>query len=61
MKAMMSRFPMLDEINGVINRLKYLLAIILGHEMEICPRSSLEVVHIANELVLDIGKKKDER
>jgi hypothetical protein len=32
-----------------------------GSEVEICPASSLEVVHIATQSILDIGEKKDER
>jgi hypothetical protein len=49
------------EISRGISCLKYNLAKILWHEVDICPSSTLEIVHLANQSVLDIGKKKDEK
>jgi hypothetical protein len=49
------------EMFGGISGLKYHLFKILGHEVDICPASTLEVVHIANQLILDIARKRDQR
>jgi hypothetical protein len=49
------------EIFGRINRLKYHLTKIPGHEVDICLASTLEIVHIANQSILDIARKRDQR
>jgi hypothetical protein len=33
----------------------------LGHEVKVCLAFTLEVIHVAPQSILDIGKKKDER
>jgi hypothetical protein len=40
---------------GKINRLKYHVAKIPGHAVDICLASTPEVVHIANQSILDIA------
>jgi hypothetical protein len=49
------------EIFGRMNRLKYHLDKIPGHDVNICPLSSLEIIHIANKSILDIARKRDQR
>ena len=44
---------------GGITRLKYHLARILGHEVDICPKSTLEIMHIANKVLEDLGLTRD--
>jgi hypothetical protein len=40
---------------GGITWLKYHLARIPGHEVDICPNSTLEIMHIANKALEDMG------
>jgi hypothetical protein len=49
------------EMSGGINRLKYHLAKIVGHEVEICLVGTLDVVLIAKNSILDITGKKNQR
>jgi hypothetical protein len=49
------------EMSGGINCLKYHLAKIPGHEVEICPVVTPDVVLIAKNSILDITRKKNER
>jgi hypothetical protein len=44
---------------GGISRLKYHLARILGHEVDICPNSTPEIMHIANKALEDLGLTRD--
>jgi hypothetical protein len=44
---------------GGINRLKYHLAQIPGHEVEICPDASPKIIHIANQITCRYGYKRD--
>jgi hypothetical protein len=46
------------EMFGKISRLKYHLAKIPGHDVDIFPPSTLEIVHIANQSILDIARKR---
>jgi hypothetical protein len=48
------------EMFGGISYLKYHLAKIPGNE-EICKASTPEIVHIANQSILDMNKKRDQR
>jgi hypothetical protein len=48
------------EMTRRISQLKYHLAQVLRHKVEICPNSTPEIIHIANQSLLDMGKKKDE-
>jgi hypothetical protein len=42
-----------------ISRLKYHLAKILGFDVESCPNSSSEIMHIANQSLIDMSNKRD--
>jgi hypothetical protein len=44
---------------GGITRLKYHLARIPGHEVEICPKSTPEIMHIANKALEELGLTRD--
>jgi hypothetical protein len=46
-------------INGGINRLKYHLAKITGFDVEICPKSTPEIMHVANQSLIDMANKRD--
>jgi hypothetical protein len=46
---------------GRITRLKYHLAKIPGHEVDICPKSTPEIMHIANKALEDIDLARDYR
>jgi hypothetical protein len=46
---------------GRINHLKYHLAKIRGHEVDIFPASTPEVVHVANQSIFYIARKRDRR
>jgi len=48
-------------MNGRINRLKCHLANILEHKVGIYEKSTLEIVHIANQSLNDMGRKREER
>ena len=49
------------DISGGISRLKYHLAKIVGHEVDVCPAVTPEVMRIANQSILDMAKKRDEK
>jgi hypothetical protein len=49
------------EMFGGISRLKYHLAKIPGNEVGICPASTPEIVHIANQSIFDMNRKRDQR
>jgi hypothetical protein len=49
------------EMFGGINHLKYHLAKIPGHEVDIFPAATPDVVHIAKNSILDIARKRDQR
>jgi hypothetical protein len=49
------------EMFGGISRLKYHLAKILGNEVGIFPASTPEIVHIANQSIFDMNRKRDQR
>jgi hypothetical protein len=44
---------------GGITRLKYHLARIPGHEVDICPNSTTEIMHIANKALEELGLTRD--
>jgi hypothetical protein len=44
---------------GGITRLKYHLARIPGHEVDICPNLTPEIMHIANKALEDLGLTRD--
>jgi hypothetical protein len=44
---------------GGITQLKYHLAKILGHEVDICPNSTAEIMHIANKALEELGLTRD--
>jgi hypothetical protein len=46
------------EMYGGINHLKYHLAKVPGHEVEIFPTTPLDVVYVAKNSILDITRKK---
>jgi hypothetical protein len=46
---------------GGITRLKYHLAKISGHEVDICPNSTPEIMHIANKALEDMGLAREYR
>lgn len=46
---------------GIINRLKYHLEQILGHEVGICLVATLQINHISSKSLLDLGKKRDDK
>ena len=41
--------------------MKYHLAKIVGHEVDVCPAVTPEVIRIANQSILDMAKKRDEK
>ena len=49
------------DICGGISRLKYHLAKLVGHEVDVCPVVTPEVMRIANQSILDMAKKRDEK
>jgi hypothetical protein len=49
------------EMFGGISHLKYHLAKISGNEVGIFPASTLEIVHIANQSIFAMGRKRDQR
>jgi hypothetical protein len=49
------------EMYGGINRLKYHLAKVPGHEVEIFPTTPPDVVLVAKNSILDITRKKKQR
>ena len=49
------------EMTGGISRLKYHLAQLAEHEVDICKNSTPEIVHKAKLAIEGIGKRKDER
>ena len=49
------------DIYAGISRLKYHLAKLVGHEVDVCPAVTLEVMPIANQSILDMAKKRDEK
>jgi hypothetical protein len=49
------------EMFSRISHLKYHLAKIPRHEVDIFPASTPEIVHIANQSILDIARKRDQR
>ena len=44
-----------------ISRLKYHLAQLAGHEVDICKNSTPKIIHRAKLAIEGIGKRKDER
>lgn len=44
---------------GGTRQLKYQLAQISRHEVEMFPKLTLEIIHISNQSLLDMGKKKN--
>ena len=44
---------------GGITRLKYHLARIPGHEVDICPNSTAKIMHIANKALEELGLTRD--
>jgi hypothetical protein len=48
-------------MKGGITRLKYHLAKIPGHEVEICPKSTPKIMHIANKVLEDMDLARDYR
>jgi hypothetical protein len=49
------------EMFGKISCLKYHLAKILGNEVGICPISTPEIVHIANQSIFYMNRNGDQR
>ena len=49
------------DICGGISRLKHHLAKVSGHEVEVCPAVTPEVMRIANQSLLDMARKRDEK
>jgi hypothetical protein len=49
------------EMFGGISRLKHHLAKIPGNDVEICKASTLELVHIPNQSIFEMNKKRDKR
>jgi hypothetical protein len=49
------------EMFGGINHLKYHLAKIPGNEVGICTASTLEIVHIANQSIFNMNRKRDQK
>ena len=49
------------DICGGISRLKYHLANVTGHEVDVCPTITPEVMCIANQSLLDMARKRDEK
>jgi hypothetical protein len=49
------------ELTSGISWLKCHIAQISRHEVGICPKSTTEIIHIANQSLLEIGKKKEAR
>ena len=49
------------DICGGISRLKYHLAKVVGHEVDVCLIITLEVMCIANQSLLDMARKRDEK
>jgi hypothetical protein len=49
------------EMFGGISCLKYHLAKILGNDVEICKASTPELIHIANQSIFEMNKKRDQR
>ena len=49
------------DICGGISRLKYILAKLVRREVDVCPAVTLEVMRIANQSILDMDKKRDEK
>lgn len=49
------------EIYGGISHLKYQLAKIGGHEVDVCSAVAPKVMCIANQSLLDMAKKRDEK
>ena len=41
--------------------MKYHLAKLVGHEVDVCAVVTPEVMHIANQSILDMAKKRDEK
>ena len=41
--------------------MKYHLAKIVGYEVDVCPVVTPEVMHIANQSILDMAKMRDEK
>ena len=48
-------------IYGGISSLKYHLAKIVEHEMEVCPTITLEVMCLENKSLLDVARNRDEK
>jgi hypothetical protein len=44
---------------GGITRMKYHLAKIPGHEVDICPKSTPEIMHISNKALEDTSLARD--
>jgi hypothetical protein len=42
-----------------ISRLKYHLAKILGFDVDACPNSTSEIMHISNQSLIDMANKRD--
>ena len=49
------------DICGGIGRLKYYLAKVVGHEVDVCHVVTPKVMRIANQCLLDMARKRDEK
>ena len=49
------------EIFGGVNHLKYHLAKISGYDVDACLKTTLKIMHVVNQSLLDLAKKRDEK
>ncbi len=49
------------EMFGGISHLQYHLAKILGNEVDLCLASTPEIIHIANQSIFQMHKKRDQK
>ena len=50
-----------QKIYGGIRRLKYHLAQINGFDLDACDKTTPKIMHIANQSIIDIANKRDEK